>query len=397
MGNVSLKLAATGAAVVLVVVGCGGSARPTSTVPPASLVPAPTVATPARPSVDPPLPDTSIHSVPLEDVVFDTFDGGFVRLSDARPEQIRALRDAIRPIYAPRYEGPEGGDWLRPDDLVLGYEGNSVAFAYPIKMLNFHEIVHDTVDGVPLLATYCPLCGSGVVYDRRLDGETQVFGNTSALFENDLVMFDHETGSYWFQTGGEAIVGALTGRRLDVLPSAMLTWNDWLALHPDTRVLSRDQGFARAPSYDRDPFAGYAQLVDDGRFPFPLSTETLDGRLRPSTVVVSVKVGGTEKAYPGADLDGAAINDAIGGEPILVVSRDGLTARTFSRDVGGRTLTFELRDDRTVDLETGSVWDAAGRAVDGPLAGEALRPLPARRAFWFSLSIAVPGIPIYQP
>ena len=133
----------------------------------------------------------------------------------------------------PRYDGPEGGDWLSSDDLILGYEGQDAAFAYPVKMLNFHEIVHDVVDGVPILVTYCPLCASGVVFERTIDGDEAVFGNTSALYQNDLVMYDWKTGSYWFQSGGEAIVGTLTGTRLDLLASAMMPWSAWLDLHSD--------------------------------------------------------------------------------------------------------------------------------------------------------------------
>ena len=113
---------------------------------------------------------------------------------------IERLRDAIWSIYEPGYEDVTGGGWLNDRDLVLGYVGLDAEYAYPIKMLNFHELVNDVIDGIPVLVTYCPLCGSGIVFDRQLGGEVLVFGNTSALFENDLVMFDYETESYWFQT-----------------------------------------------------------------------------------------------------------------------------------------------------------------------------------------------------
>lgn len=336
--------------------------------------------------------------MPLEDVVFDTFNGSFVRLSDATPQLIERLRDVIRPIHEPQYEGPEGGIWLRDDDLIIGYEGETSAYAYPIKMLNFHETVNDVIDGIPVLISYCPLCAISVAFSREVNGRVLVFGNTSALFENDLVMFDYETGSYWFQVGGEAIVGTLTGKRLTILPSAVMPWNQWLQLHPDTRVLSREQGFGRSYPYERDSFDGYSDLVDDLRFPFPISKEKIDDRLKAGAIVLSVQVGDQEKAYPLENIGDAAVNDAISEEPVVVFSRnDGPIGRAFSRRLEGRILTFRLQDGQILDTETGSRWDLSGNAVDRALAGQRLEQLPTRRAFWFSLSLAAPGIALYQP
>ncbi|MEE8346657.1 MAG: DUF3179 domain-containing (seleno)protein, partial [Dehalococcoidia bacterium] len=159
--------------------------------------------------------DLSLHSVPLEDVHFDTFDGGSIPLSEISEERLIGLQDAIPPLDTPRYDGVAGGGWLDASDLVIGYAGErGGAWAYPLKILNFHEIVNDDLDGVPVLISYCPLCRSGVVYDRRLAGKLLTFGNTSALYENDLVMFDRQTNSFWWQTAGEGIVGTLTGEQL---------------------------------------------------------------------------------------------------------------------------------------------------------------------------------------
>ena len=129
-------------------------------------------------------------------IMFGTFNGGSVRLSDATAELVDRLRDAIQPIYTPVYDDVSGGDWLNDDDLVLDYESVARAFAYPIEMLNFHELVNDIIDGVLVLISYCPLCGSGVVYDRRVGDDTLLFGNTSALYENNPVMFDYNSG-FW--------------------------------------------------------------------------------------------------------------------------------------------------------------------------------------------------------
>ncbi|MCZ6534323.1 MAG: DUF3179 domain-containing protein [SAR324 cluster bacterium] len=346
----------------------------------------------------PPPVERRIHSVPLEQVVFDTFDGAYLRLSEADDGDIARLRDAIRPIYQPRYEGPGGGDWLKPQDLVIGYAGRAGAYAYPLKILNYHEIVNDVIDGVPVLVSYCPLCASGIVFGRRLEHRTLLFGNTSALYENDMVMYDHQTGSYWFQVGGRAIVGRLTHKQLTVLPSMTLPWREWLALHPATRVLSREQGFGRRPPYQRDAFQGYARMVDALRFPFPLSMEKVDRRLRAGAVVLSVRAGGRERAYPLARLGDAAVNDSLGGLPVVIMSRaSGPWAGAFVAMVNGRRLDFRMVRGAISDIQTGSRWNMLGHAEAGPLAGKRLRPLPTRRAFWFSLSLALPGIELYQP
>ncbi|MFQ5875021.1 MAG: DUF3179 domain-containing (seleno)protein, partial [Dehalococcoidia bacterium] len=184
--------------------------------------------------------DTSIASVPLDEIVFDTFAGPYVRLTDATDELILQLRDAIAPLNNPKYDGADVVGYLDPEDLVLGYSSGQEHYAYPFQMLNFHEFVNDEIDGIPILISYCPLCRSGIVFDRRLDGMTLTFGNTSALYESNAVAYDKETGSYWFQASGEAIVGPLTGKRLKPLPFVVTTWEEWKSLQTDTFVLSTD-------------------------------------------------------------------------------------------------------------------------------------------------------------
>lgn len=357
--------------------------------------------TPAGP---PPPVDTTIHGVPLEDIVFDTFDGNFVRLSDASSATIERLRDAILPIYEPRYDDLGGGDWIRSEDTVLGFVSESgVAYAYPIRMLNAHEIVNDVIAGVPVLITYCPLCASGVVYDRRVDGRELIFGNTSALFENDLIMYDHQTGSYWFQVGGEAIVGTLTGKRLDVLPSVTLPWKQWLDLHPDTQVLSLNQAFEHIYPYGRDYFPDVQRRANEGRFFFPISDSEIDDSFRPGTVMLTVLADKSdpEKAYPLDLLGDAVLNDVIAGEDVVIFSRaSGPAGIALSRRLAdGTVLTFELPGGSPIarDRETGTSWDFSGRAVAGPLVGEKLTPLPTRRAFWFAVSLGFPNIEVYKP
>jgi hypothetical protein len=375
------------------------SAEPSPT-PAIEVSPPPTLVTPSGP---PPKLDVSIASVPLEEVLFDTFDGGSIQLSKASDRDIDGLRDRIRPIYEPRYDDVTGGDWLDDDDRVIGYvSGSGTAFAYPLKILNSHEIVNDVIDGVYVLVTYCPLCGSGLVNDRMLDGQLLVFGNTSALYQSDMVMFDHQTGSYWFQVASEAVVGPLTGKRMKLLPSMTTTWAQWKELHPETRVLSIDLGFYPISlignPYARDPFAGYEQSLNRGRFAFRVSEERLDPRLQSGDIVLAVEIGDSHKAYPLTDRPDEVLSDVVAGEEVVVVVRsEGPSGTAFFSEVDGQTLTFSLADGLLRDAETGSTWDDGGRATSGPMAGEQLTPVPSRTAFWFALTVSLPDLELYVP
>ena len=365
-------------------------------------------ASPSDPSVDPattsqgqssaeeaqtpPDVDVSLHSVPLNEIYFDTFDGGSVPLSESTADLRLRLLDAIPPIDRPVYGDASAGVWLAPDDLVLGYVAGGQAYAYPFKILNYHEIVNDDLGGVPVLISYCPLCRSAIVYDRRVDGDVLSFGNTSALYESDLVMVDRTTGSYWWQVTGTAIVGPLTDAALEPLPSVVATWTDWASLHPETLVLTRATGFSRP--YERDAFAGYADIIDSGRFPFPVGEAAQDAGLRPSALVVGVVINEVARAYPVENLIDP-INDEVGGNEIVVFPTEG-GARVFGAIVDGETLRFELRNGDFMDVETGSVWTSSGVAVSGARQGAALTPFPSRTTFWFAFVGAFPDVELHN-
>ncbi len=296
---------------------------------------------------DTPVVDRTIASVALEDIVFDTFDGGSITLAEADEEVVAGLFDAIAPIDTPDYESPADADWLTGDDVVLGYvDPNGGAWAFPVKILNSHEIVNDELGGQPVLISYCPLCGSGVIYDRVLNGQELSFSNSSALLDNDMVMVDRETGSYWWQVAGSAVVGELTEERLVALPSQTTTLDSWLTQFPDSVIMQRPFG----RSYDRDGFATYDEVLDGGRTPFPLRTDTLtDDRLNASAQVVYATIGGETVAW--------------NPEP----------ARSFSDEVGG------------VAVEV--VTDGLGAVVTADN-----EPVPTRSSFWFAAITAFPDI-----
>ena len=344
--------------------------------------------------------DLGRREVPLEQIVFDTFGAGDLTLAGADDRRVTELRDAIIPLNEPRYVSTgEAAPDLSDDDLVLGFvAADGSAWAHPHRILNFHEIVNAELGGQPIVVTFCPLCRSGAVYSRSVDlgagPEVLDFGNTSALYQNDLVMYDRQTLSYWWQVRGRAVVGALTGVELRVLASSTTTWGRWRREHPDSSVLSFETGYR--VDYGRDPFAGYRDAVNAGRTPFPVAPEFLtDDRLDPATPVVVAVASGSPWAVP-LDTGGRRVValPPVDDRAEIVVVVSGPDSVVFeSPDPGGPGSGLRWEGDRLVD-DRGNTWNLAGLAVDGPDAGIELAQFPSRNQLWFSAVAAFPAIEV---
>lgn len=312
-------------------------------------------------------------------------------------------RDGIPPIDRPRFVAVADADrFLGAREPVIVVQSGRTARAYPVQILVWHEIVNDVLDGRPIAVTYCPLCNSALVFDRRVKGSTLRFGTTGLLRNSDLVMWDRQTQSWWQQFNGTALVGRLLGSRLRPLSSQVLSWQDFRERYPDGSVLSRKTGFSR--DYGHSPYPGYER---PGERPF-LYDGRLDARLPPKERVVLVSSGDASVVVPFSRLRREPVADGVvAGRPYVVLFKRGVAsaldgdAIADSRDVGtvgvfdprlsGRRLTFagavggQFRDE-----ETGSRWDVTGRAVTGELRGRRLRPLQHDEQFWFAVAAFLP-------
>lgn len=178
-------------------------------------------------------------------------------------------RDTIPPIHRPKFEPASEITALGRLEPVISVVIGGDARAYPLRILLWHEIVNDTIAGVPVLISYCPLCNSGVVFDRRVDGEVLNFGNTGRIRHYDMVMYDHQTESWWQQFTGRAIIGALAGKVMKPVPSRLESLARFRDRAPGGRVLKPDDASARA--YGTTPFAGMdTRPVPPGSFGYPL-------------------------------------------------------------------------------------------------------------------------------
>ncbi len=309
-------------------------------------------------------------------------------------------RDGIPPIDKPKFVSVAEADrFLSPREPVISVVFEGRARAYPLQILTWHEIANDDFDGRPIAVTFCPLCNSSIVFDRRLDGQTLRFGTTGNLRNSDLVMWDDKTESWWQQLTGTAIVGSLTDKKLTILDSQILSWKDFSARYPDGKVLSRDTGHDRP--YGENPYTGYDDVDSP---PFALDASKLDDRLPPKLRVSAVTIGERTLVFPFDRLEKAGVMQGeISDTPVAVFFKKGLasaldrgsisdgrdvgTAAAFDRRLEGRMLTFETAGDTEFrDKETGSTWDITGRARSGSLEGKQLKPVQHDEQFWFAIA-----------
>jgi hypothetical protein len=308
-----------------------------------------------------------------------------------------APKDGIPAIVDPVF----GEDWsdleytLADDDRVIGVAVEDAARAYPLSVLNYHEVVNDTFAG-PLLVTYCPLCGSGVTAVRRVDGEETVFGVSGFLWQSDLVLYDRKTESLWSQILAKAVRGPKTGTNFALRPSTLTTWGEWRGSHPETQVLlpppsSGTVNGSVNRNYDRNPYPGYSDSERVG-----ISGRSDDDRLHPKAWVLGIATDDAARAYPFETISdrGGIVTDRVGDLPVVVATTgDSLVA--YDRRVDGEPLSFE-RDGETL-VAGGSEWNiVTGNAADGPYEGRTLRQANSRSPmFWFAWADFYPETTIF--
>jgi len=317
-------------------------------------------------------------------------------------------RDAIPPIDSPVFESVSDSEWIQDPEPGVLLDINGDARFYPLSVLTRHEIVNDEVGGTPVAVTYCPLCNTAVVFDRRFEEEVLRLGVSGLLRNSDLVMWDDSSQSLWQQITGEAIVGTHAGKRLIPIGSGIVRWADFKTTHPDGKALGPDQG--RGTVYGYNPYEFYSSRAR----PYGFFTGEIDDRYPALERVVGVSVDGVDKAYPFSVInDALVVNDTVADRPVVVFwgaedTADALdsgviadaagvgTGIAYDPIVDGRVLTFDaLGDSEFVDRETGSAWSILGKAIDGELAGTELDLITHRNEFWFAWQAFFPDAEVW--
>lgn len=264
-------------------------------------------------------------------------------------------RDGIPAIDAPLFVPADQADFLAADARVLGIYLDGRARAYPINIMNWHEIVNDRFGDKAVVITYCPLCGTGMAFSAQFGGRALSFGVSGLLYQSDVLLYDRQTLSLWSQIMRQAVSGAYSGTELQQLPMAHTRWQAWLERHPDTEVLSTQTCFER--DYEKDPYRGYGAS--------PVVYFDINHRppamYHPKEQVMGLVYKGKARAWPFQELE-----------------RQGKAE--FVDDWQGERLTVE--------------WDAQARSArllstDGEL-------LPSTTAFWFAWYTFHPDTSVYQ-
>lgn len=222
-------------------------------------------------------------------------------------------RDGIPSIDNPKFSNAHEARFPGKGDRVLGVRLNGIAKAYPIGILNYHEIVNDHFDSTSVVITYCPLCGSGVAFYTNVGNKNRTFGVSGLLYNSDVLLYDRGSGSLWSQLMGQAVTGELSGAKLEIIPTSNTTWKEWKTRNPNTLVLSDDTGFQR--DYTQTPYTGYDD--SEGLY-FPVSNTS--NKYHPKELVIGIEINGIFKAYPHEELmkSNEVVNDSIGHTTVRI-------------------------------------------------------------------------------
>lgn len=297
--------------------------------------------------------------------------------------------DGIPPLEAPRFVTADAAqDWINPRDDLIGVVVNGDARAYPIRIIAWHEMVNDTIGGIPVSLAYCTLCGSAIVYDDRIGDTVNDFGTSGLLYRSNKLMYDRQTDTLWEQFSGRPAWGPLVddGLRLTVVPSVATTWQEWVAAHPDTVVLDIDTGFAR----DYSEGAAYAEYNASPVAAF--NTPRSDDRLPEKAVVHVLEIGGQSVAYPIAALDQRDfILHTVGGMDLIIISTpDGSGARAYANS--GVDFASSADDRQSLADASGGRW-AVGEDALTAEDGRELARIAGRDTFWFAfVNLAQDGL-----
>ncbi|MCL6415569.1 DUF3179 domain-containing protein [Aestuariirhabdus sp. Z084] len=267
-------------------------------------------------------------------------------------------RDGIPAIDKPRFIGAEQADYLDDDARVMGVSLGGQQKAYPIGILNYHEIVNDSLAGTPIAVTYCPLCGTGIVYQAQVKDQLLQFGVSGLLYNSDVLLYDRQTESLWSQVLSRAVTGPMKDQPLELIAASHTSWKDWHNRYPDTLVLSRETGYRR--DYSRSPYGDYDQ--SPGVY-FPVANR--DDRYHNKEVVLTLELNGQTRAWPFVEL--ARYQQQSGANRLQ--DRIGTTAVTI---------------DFNLDARSARVLDSDGQEI------------PSVQAFWFAWIAFHPGTGVYQ-
>jgi len=312
-------------------------------------------------------------------------------------------KDGIPSIDNPDFDLLENTAYVPDDRMVVGIQINGEVRAYPHQILDWHEIVNDKSDDSHFAIVYCPLTGTGMAWNRSIDGNVTEFGVSGLLFRNNLIAYDRNTDSNWSQMQLRGVNGDRINRDIETYQLLETTWETWKQLYPDSKVHTTNTGHSR--NYNGFTY-GPTYHTDHSRILFPVNNR--DGRLQNKDKVHGI----LESGQPDSDFlarvyvidefgDGVSlIRDQLGNNEYLIA---GSTEYNFAT-------AFKLDDTALMNLEftavdhelpvifrdsEGTSWDIFGNATEGPRQGERLTAARSYTGYWFGWADFFHGLEIY--
>ena len=339
----------------------------------------------AHPEIKPP-PDF----IRFKAALYATIDPNFKRfLRPGRAHTIRieeitwggVIKDGIPALTNPKLIAAAKANYVTPGELVFGDEIKGDARAYPLRILDWHEMFNDVIGGVPVSLAYCTLCGSGILFDTLVAGRAApfVFGSSGFLYRSNKLMYDQATHSLWNQFTGKPVVGQLVGSGIELKtrPVVITSWQDWLRDHPDTKVLSLRTGHQRDYSIGK----AYSAYFSSPDLMFPARVDETQHKAK--SYVFALRGSGHAKAWPLDYFERApVINDTAGALRLTLIGNVATRTVRAYRTTGQ---TFAMgRKPGTLDAD-GEAWQMTEAALVGPN-GVQLTRLPGHIAYWFAWS-----------
>jgi hypothetical protein len=338
---------------------------------------------------------------------FEQFLQGYEDTSRIEPFEIEwggVAPDGIPPLEFPPNIPADEAEYLESHERVFGVSINGEHRAYPLRIMNPHEMANDVLGGEPISLAYCTLCGAGIAYHGEFDGMETTFGTSGFLYRSNKIMYDRETLSLWNQETGQPVIGELadSGIQLNFFPTLLTTWGEWTDEHPDTTVLALDTGVSQPGSYfpEDNPNATYYEYFNTPGTMFPVWIR--DDSLEAKDVVLGVNIGDAQKAYSVSVLQvERVVNDTLGETNVVVLGSEISQAakayergdQEFSRVEGDTSTGVPMK---LVD-QNGHVWDVTEEAlVNASDSSQTLPRIPTHSSFWFGWYAFYPDTELYE-
>jgi len=269
-------------------------------------------------------------------------------------------KDGIPSVDDPFFGTVESSSFLDPSNLVVGIVNNGSAKAYAHRILDWHEIVNDELEGINYALTYCPLTGTAVAWNREINNSITTFGVSGKLYNTNLMPYDRATDSYWSQMRLDCVNGDLIDTKIETFPVIETTWETWQEMYPDSEIMTRETGFDR--NYNAYPYGDYR--TNNNNIIFPVNN--LDARLPAKDRVLAVLTDSKNKVYPYQNAGLENVTYLEGSGPIV------------AEDSNGNKISI------------------SGEVVEGPLAGTQLEAVESILGYYFSLAAFYPGVEIME-